>query len=216
VNQEAAVVPRWTEWPFRELEVDQEGYPLNLAALSQEEREDFLAGYWVEQPDQWKDRITAPVGPTHDFDRTYGYDYCDEGLWQSDPYYYEFGGVWRFNGSLIEVKLMNRLVSDLAKEEGPDGSLQFPPEKKITHIPIPDAEWQTLGSLESVRLGLVNDTNGTLEVEPARISLRYFHNGRLSEETKFYWTWVIKGLRYGDLERYCGPVSTRRRQPQTP
>ncbi|MDR1894534.1 MAG: hypothetical protein LBQ61_07615, partial [Spirochaetales bacterium] len=155
----------------------EEGYPLDLAALSQEQKEKLLRTQWALFAIMGEWQGSAPS-----FRADYRYMAWDSGLSAADPYYQTTVGTWRLAGNDIEVKL-----SYYDRGRRPEGQAALPPEQ--LRIAIEDADWVVVGSLESIRVRPQAENlegSGTF-LHSGKISLRHYRNGVLSDGERDFW-----------------------------
>ncbi|MDR1894201.1 MAG: hypothetical protein LBQ61_05850, partial [Spirochaetales bacterium] len=151
----------------------EEGYPLDLAALTEEQKEDIVMT-------DWNFFTTVSSGPSDGprFYPDHEYWYWDDGFKITDPDYGRTIGIWRLNGNDIEVKLTHH---EMKTYDG-EGSLL-----KTTLVEIEGTDWETVGSLESIRIRVLVDDEGKW-LHSGRITLKHHRDGVLFDKEADYWS----------------------------
>lgn len=153
-----------------------EGVLLVIETLSDEEKEDFLSGVW----DLF---FPTPAGNWgHRFRDNYVYRYVDLSPEAKEQRYWYTDGVWRIAGNEIQVKLTSYRMSDRDAVEMPFG-LGYPPDTEYITVLVEDDAWHTIGTMESIRTGIVRDGWEF----PPRITLRPLRFDRVLDEEYHYY-----------------------------
>lgn len=155
---------------------DIEGELLDYEAMSTEEREIYLTGIWY---------IFFPTPNEnwgHYFMDDYTYIYWD---YSSDAILRQFfssEGIWRLQGAEVQVNLSLYKTWDMEAEQTANGFM-IPDEAARIATSIEDTTWYTIGTLESIRTGIVKDG-----VEfPPEITLKpLLFDKVLDDEKKYY------------------------------
>jgi len=91
-------------------------------------------------------------------------------------------GEWRIVGNEIQVKMLAYRVAD-RDPVGDNIGLNFPEDTQYITVPIEDDTWHTIGTLESIRMGIVKDGYQF----PPRITLHPLRFDKVLEEEHFYY-----------------------------
>lgn len=153
-----------------------EGVPLDLETMSAEEKEAFLTGAWdlfFPTPNQnWG----------HRFRESGIYRYVDNSSEALKQRYRFTDGEWRIEGNIIKIRILSYRISDKDPVEDVLG-LDFPQDTKYITVPVEDDTWYTIGTLESIRTGIVKDGYQF----PPRITLHPLRFDKVLEEEHFYY-----------------------------
>ena len=153
-----------------------EGIPLDIDSMSDEEKEAFLTGAW----DLFFPTPASNWG--HRFRDNNVYRYVDLSPNAAKQRYWFTDGEWRIEGDAIQIKLTSYRMSDRDAVETPFG-LDFPSDTEYITVPVEDDTWHTIGTLESVRTGIVRDKWEF----PPRITLHPLIFDRVLDEEYHYY-----------------------------
>ncbi len=153
-----------------------DGSLMDVAVLNDEERSSYLTGVWdLFYP--------TPAGNWgHRFRENGVYRYVDFSREALEERYWYTDGEWRIEGDEIQVKIVSYRISDRDAEEDVLG-FRFPPDAKFITVPVDDNSWHSIGTIKSVRIGIVQ--NG-LEYPP-RITLRPLRFDRVLDKEFHYY-----------------------------
>ncbi len=153
-----------------------EGTPLDIDSMSDEEKESFLTGTWYiffPTPNQnWG----------HDFQQDQNYEYWDHSPKAMQQRYRYTDGMWRIDGDAIQVKMATYQIADRDMVEDIFG-FGFPSDTEYSNVFVEDDTWHTIGTLESIRTGIVRDG---WELPP-RITLHPLLFDQVLDEEKYYY-----------------------------
>ena len=153
-----------------------EGTALDVAAMSEAEIESVLIGDWMlfyPMPDQnWG----------HQFRDNHVYFYYDSSRKARQQRYRFSQGVWQVVDNEIQVKVTSYRISDRDAVEDVLG-FRFPPDAQYINVPVNDGVWQTIGTLDSIRTGIVRNGNQL----PPRITLLPLLFDQVQDEEEQYW-----------------------------
>lgn len=155
---------------------NREGKAIDLSPLSQEEKENLLYGDWM---------IYFPT-PNQNwgfgFKRDHRFNYVDNSVASLKQRYRWTSGNWRLSDNSIEIQITSYTIQDRDPVEGPFG-LGFPPESKSVQKLVGNETWLRIGTLESLRIGLVD-----AGVEyPPRITLLPLFFDKVQEKSVEYY-----------------------------
>ena len=164
-----------------------EGEPLPLDSMTIEEKEAFLLAVWdIFFP-------TPNENWGHRFRPDYVYRYVDHSAEATRARYYHTDGIWRIEGNTIQVQLSQYVMYDEEPVEVVPGIWQRSSDRFSvsghTEVPITDDTWHTIGTLESVRVGLVlmHPFEDRLAEFPPTIRLRPLFQDQVLDEEVRYW-----------------------------
>lgn len=128
---------------------NREGFPLNLSELSQEEKEKILVGVWnlffPTPNNNWGYR----------FQKDYEFRYVDNSDKAALERYKLSRGRWRLTKT-NDIEIINESYLEYNKDAEESGmGLSFPLDAELIEVPIENSQWIKIGSLESVRTGIV-------------------------------------------------------------
>ena len=160
-----------------------EGEPLPLDSMTIEEKEGFLLAVWdIFFP-------TPNENWGHRFRPDYVYRYVDHSAEATRARYYYTDGIWRIEGNMIQVQLSQYVMHDEEAVEVVPDIWRIPTSSGHTEVPITDDTWHTIGTLESVRVGLVlmHPFEDRLAEFPPTIRLRPLFQDQVLDEEVRYW-----------------------------
>ena len=122
---------------------------IDLSSLTQDEKENLLYGDWmVHFP-------TPNLNWGFSFKRDHRFNYVDNSVTSLKQRYRWTTGNWRLTENNLEIQITSYTIQDSDPIEGPFG-LDFPPESKLIQKSVGNDTWFRIGTLESLRIGLVN------------------------------------------------------------
>ena len=164
-----------------------EGEPLPLDSMTIEEKKAFLSTAW---------EIFFPTPNEnwgHQFKLDGAYTYWDHSAKAKQERFWLTEGLWRIDDDLIQVQLSQYVMYDEEPVEVEPGIWQRSSDRFSvsghTEVPITDDTWHTIGTLESVRVGLVlmHPFNDELAEFPPTIRLRPLFQDQVLDEEVRYW-----------------------------
>ncbi len=153
-----------------------DGQFLNCDLLSETEKEQFLIGAW----DIYFPTPNSNWGHRFLVDYTYKYvDFSRKALLQR---YWYTDGLWRIVGNDIQIKILSYRMSDRDAVNDEIG-FGFPDGAQYITVPIQDDNWYTIGTLESIAVGIIKEGL----VFPPRIALNPILFDKVSTEEYYYY-----------------------------
>ena len=176
-----------------------EGEPLPLDSMTIEEKEAFLFDSVTPEKGEFPSAAWEIFFPTpnenwgHQFEADGAYSYWDHSAEAIRARYYYTDGIWRIEGNTIQVQLSRYVMYDEEPVEVEPGIWQRSSDRFSvsgrTEVPITDDTWHTIGTLESVRVGLVlmHPFEDRLAEFPPTIRLRPLFQDQVLDEEVRYW-----------------------------
>lgn len=160
-----------------------EGEPLPFDSMTIEEKEGFLSTSW---------EIFFPTPNEnwgHQFEADGAYTYWDHSAEAKQERFWLTEGLWRIDDDLIQVQLSQYVMYDEEAVEVVPDIWRIPASSGHTEVPITDDTWHTIGTLESVRVGLVlmHPFEDRLAEFPPTIRLRPLFQDQVLDEEVRYW-----------------------------
>ena len=172
-----------------------EGEPLPLDSMTIEEKEGFLFDSVTPEKGEFPSAAWEIFFPTpnenwgHQFEADGAYTYWDHSAEAIQARYYYTDGIWRIEGNTIQVQLSQYAMHDEEAVEVVPDIWRIPASSGDTEVPITDDTWHTIGTLESVRVGLVlmHPFEDRLAEFPPTIRLRPLFQDQVLDEEVRYW-----------------------------
>jgi hypothetical protein len=169
--------PPQAEPEQEELQVENlEGASLDIGSLSDEEKDQYITGIWYIFFPTPNENWGHYLEPDHNY--TY-WNYSREAMEQQ---YFSSDGIWRIQDSEIQVKITSYRMWDRGPEQTPIGFM-IPDEANRVKVPVEDDTWHTIGTMESIRTGIVRDGWEF----PPRITLHPLRFDKVLDEEQFYY-----------------------------
>ena len=153
-----------------------EGIPLDVDSMSDVEKKIYLTGIWM---------LFFPTPEPnwgYQFRENGSLLYVDNSEEALKQRYRLTDGEWRIVGNEIQVKMLAYRVADRDPVEDIIG-LNFSEDTQYITVPVEDDTWHTIGTLESVRTGIVRDKWEF----PPRITLHPLVFDRVLDEEYHYY-----------------------------